>query len=311
MPAVLYASTYFPTTQRWIDTFAALAPDIELRIWPEIGDPAEIDVVLGWSQPKGTPRRYPNLLLIQALGAGIDHILNDPERPPGVKVARLIDISLTTAMSEYVVTMALRYHRQLVDYGAQQQSRVWKRLPAPEMEERRVGVLGLGALGLDAAQKLAMLGFPVMGWSRGPKTIEGIETFHGEQGLAAMLARTNILVCLLPLTEETRGIVDARRLAMLPRGAFVINSARGAHVVEPDLLAALDSGQVAHATLDVFAVEPLPDEHPFWTHPRVTVTPHAASITNPATAVPGIVDNIRRARAGLDPVNMVDPARGY
>ena len=184
-------------------------------------------------------------------------------------------------------------------------------MPAPDTARRRIGILGLGELGGDAARKLLALGFPVMGWSRRPKDIPGVEGFHGEAGLAAMLARSDILICLLPLTPDTRGVLNARSLGLLPRGAFLLNAARGGHVVQEDLLAALDQGQIAGAALDVFEPEPLPADHPFWAHPKVVLTPHAASITIPRSAAPQVVENIHRARAGRPLINLVDFGAGY
>jgi glyoxylate/hydroxypyruvate reductase A len=172
-------------------------------------------------------------------------------------------------------------------------------------------VLGLGAIGGDTAAKLASLGFQVAGWSRTPKALEGIESFHGEAGFLPFLQRTDILVCLLPLTPETTGVLDARAFAALPAGAYVINLARGGHVVEEDLLAAIDGGHLAGATLDVFQTEPLPNGHPFWAHPKVHVTPHIAGLTNPRTSAAQVIENIRRVRAGQPPLNLVDAARGY
>jgi glyoxylate/hydroxypyruvate reductase A len=228
-----------------------------------------------------------------------------------VPVARLKDERLTSGMTEWVLLNVLRFHRQDLEYRAQQAARIWDELPATETARRRIGFLGLGELGLAAARACAALGFPVQGWTRSPREVAGIETFHGEDGLAAMLPRTDILVCLLPLTPQTRGIVNARTLALLPRGAFLINAARGGHVVADDLLAALDGGHVAAAALDVFEPEPLPADHPFWAHPRVLVWPHAASITIPSSAAPQVVDNIRRAREGRPLINLVDFAAGY
>lgn len=310
MPAVLFSSTFYKP-DLWLEEFRRAAPDIEVRVWPEVGDPAEIDVALGWGHPKEPPIEFPNLKLISATGAGIDHIMGDPTRPKHVPVARLVEEMLTTQMSEYVLACVLRYHRQFVEFEAAQREAAWPKLTPPDTAARRIGMLGLGVLGLDAARKLRALGFPVAGWSRGPKQLDGIECFHGRGQLAAFLGGSHILVCLLPLTPETRGIINAETLALLPRGAYVINPARGGHVVDADLIAALDCGHIAHATLDVFHQEPLPRDHPFWRHPKVTVTPHAASATIPRTAVPQIVANIRRVRAGLAPLNQVDPDRGY
>jgi glyoxylate/hydroxypyruvate reductase A len=222
-----------------------------------------------------------------------------------------VDRMLTEQMGEWVLLNVLRFHRQDLAYRTQQQGRIWHELPAPVTAETPVGFLGIGELGTHAAGLLRRLGFPVLGWSRRPKQVEGVETFHGAAGLEAMAARARMLVCLLPLTPETRGIVDARLLGLLPRGAFLINGARGGHVVDADLLAALETGQVAAAALDVFSPEPLPEDHPYWAHPRVVMTPHAASITIPESAAPQVVENLRRARTGQALLNLVDFSAGY
>lgn len=305
-------STKANAMEAWREALLALDPGLDIRLFPEAGDPAEIEAAICWTQHDMEElRRYPNLRLIVSMGAGVDHLLRPPGPPPGVPVARLKDERLTSGMTEWVLLNVLRLHRQDLEYRAQQAARIWDELPATETARRRIGFLGLGELGLAAARACTALGFPVQGWTRSPREVPGIETFHGEDGLAAMLARTDILVCLLPLTPQTRGIVNARTLALLPRGAFLLNPARGGHVVADDLLAALDSGHVAAAALDVFEPEPLPADHPFWAHPHVLVTPHAASITIPSSAAPQVVDNIRRAREGQPLINLVDFATGY
>ena len=303
MPAILFLGRDDP--EGWIAEFRRAAPDLDVRLWEQRGDPADIDVVLAWRHPAGAPKHYPNLKLIVALGAGYEHILGDPDRPSGVPVVRLIDDKLTQAMTEYVLLHVLHYHRQMPEFIQAQRERRWIKPHPPNTDERRIGILGLGALGLDAARRLVDLGFPVAAWSRSPKQVPGVEVFHGAAQLAAFAARTDILVCLLPLNDEMRGIIDAGLLAALPRGAFVINPARGGHVIDGDLIAALDSGHIAGATLDVFHTEPLPAAHPFWTHPKITVTPHIASTTNARSSVPQIVDNIRRVRAGKPLINRV------
>jgi len=296
----------------WCDALLALDPALEIRMFPDVGDPAEIEAAVVWTaHDMAELRRYPNLKLIVSMGAGVDHLLRPPGPPPGIPVARLVDRMLTSQMGEWVLLNVLRFHRQDLEYRQLQRERTWLELPAPVTAERRIGILGLGELGAHAAGLLRGLGFPVMGWTRRPRAVEDLQTFHGEAGLAAMAARSDILICLLPLTPQTRGIVGAELLARLPRGAFLINGARGGHVVDTDLLAALDSGQVAAAALDVFEPEPLPPEHPFWAHPRVVMTPHAASITIPSSAAPQVVDNLRRARAGQPLLNLVDFAAGY
>src|SRR5208282_1892221 len=205
----------------------------------------------------------------------------------------------------------LRYHRRQPEIEAQQREQHWDEIYTPTAQERAVGVMGMGELGADAATKLSQLGFKVAGWSRTPKNIHGVESFHGHAGLAPFLARTEILICLLPLTPETERILNARLFAGLPKGAVLINVARGGHLVEDDLLAALASGQISYAALDVFRAEPLPAAHPFWRHPRVSVSPHNASITDPRTVTALLVDNIRRAEAGASLLNVVDPRVGY
>jgi glyoxylate/hydroxypyruvate reductase A len=218
---------------------------------------------------------------------------------------------MTEAMSEYIVLQVLRLHRQDLDYRAQQESGIWLELDQKNAAERAVGILGFGALGQDAARKLKGLGFDVALWGRRQRTVEGLRGYAGNTGLSALLGRSEILVCLLPLTAETEGILNASTFAMLPEGAALINAARGGHLVEEDLLATLASGRLSAAVLDVFRDEPLPAVHPFWHHPRIVVTPHVAAATHPPTAAPIILDNIRRFEAGRPLLNQVDPARGY
>ncbi len=305
-------STKASVMQDWRRALLALDPALDIRLFPEAGAPEDIEAAVCWTaHDMAELRRYPNLKLIISMGAGVDHLLRPPGPPPGIPVARLVDRLLTSAMSEWVLLNVLRFHRQDQAYRAQQAARVWDELPAPATEATRIGILGLGALGSDAAGKLGALGFQVAGWSRRPKALPGVQGFHGAAGLDAMLAGSHFLVCLLPLTPDTRGIINARTLALLPRGAFVLNAARGGHVVDAALLAALESGQVAGAALDVFEPEPLPADHAYWGHPRVVMTPHAASITIPASVAPQVVDNLRRAREGAPLLNLVDFAAGY
>jgi glyoxylate/hydroxypyruvate reductase A len=308
--ALLFRSP-IDSAARWQAEMAHLAPELDIRIWPEIGDAAEIEYALVWRPEPGLLASLPNLKLILSLGAGVDHILCDPQLPAGVPIVRLVDPYLTEAMSEYVILQVLRLHRRDLDYRAQQQAGIWRELPQKNAGERPVGILGFGEIGQDAGRKLAALGFPVSGWSRHERTVAGFSTFAGPAGLPPLLAQTEILVCLLPLTEETRGILNARTFAALPRGAGLVNAGRGAHLVEEDLIPALDSGQLSAAALDVFREEPLPLGHPFWQHPRILVTPHIAGITNPQTAAPIILENIRRFEEGRPLLNRVDPARGY
>lgn len=296
---------------RWRPHFARLMPELEVRVWPQVGDPGEIEYALVWQPEPGLLASLPNLRLILNLGAGVDHLLADPTTPRRVPIVRLVDPYMTDAMSEYVAMQVLRLHRRDLDYRAQQQGQVWRELDQKNACERRVGILGLGVLGQDAARKLAAFGFEIAGWSRGAKQVPGIAAYSGAAALPAFLGRSEMLVCLLPLTPETEGILDSRLFAQLPRGAALVNAARGGHLVDADLLAALASGQLSAAVLDAFREEPLPPEHPFWRHPRIVVTPHIAALTNPPTAAPILLDNIRRLREGRALVNQVDPGRGY
>jgi glyoxylate/hydroxypyruvate reductase A len=290
----------------------AVDPSLEIRLFPDAGDPAEIEAAVVWTAHDMMElRRYPNLKLIVSMGAGVDHLLRAPGPPPGIPVARLKDVLLTSAMAEWVLLNVLRFHRQDPEYRALQQRKEWLELSAPSTAERRIGILGIGELGSASARVLGSLGFPVMGWSRSAKTLPGAQTFHGADGLMAMAAKTDILICLLPLTPETRGVLNAKLLSALPRGAYVINGARGGHMVAEDMLAALDSGHIAGAALDVFEPEPLPPESPFWSHPKVFLTPHAASITIPSSVAPQVVENIHNMRTGRPLINLVDFSLGY
>jgi glyoxylate/hydroxypyruvate reductase len=295
----------------WRANLAAAMPGLEMRVWPETGDPAEIDAALVWRHPPGVLRRFPNLKLIVNIGAGVDYVLADPDLPPGVPVARIVDDMLTQAMTQYVVLHVLALHRRMPEIAAAQRAARWRYFHPPAASETRVGLLGLGRLGQDAAAMLARFGFPLRGWSRTPKTLPGIECRAGLDGLPGFLAGCDILVALLPQTPATENLMDAARFAQLPRGAAFVNAGRGRLVVETDLLAALDSGQLRHATLDVFLEEPLPPEHPFWRHPKVTVTPHNAAAADPRGAAEQVAANLRRVLAGQAPFNAVDPARGY
>ena len=295
----------------WLAELRKHIPELEMRIFPELGNPKDIDAALVWKPQPGLLASLPNLKMIASLGAGVDHLLEDATLPRHVPIVRLIDPYMTEAMSEYVLTQVLRLHRQDFAYRAQQRERVWRELPQLNASERRVGVLGLGELGSDAARKLAVLGFKVAGWSRRERRLPGIESFHGPEGLIALARRSEILVCLLPLTRETTGILDGRLFATMPRGAAIVNAARGAHLVDADLLAALESGQLSAAVLDVFVEEPLPTEHPFWRHEKIIVTPHAAAATHAPTAAAGVAENLRRLSDGRQLINVVDLTHGY
>ena len=315
--AMLFASAV-DDAAAWRAALAAHAPELEVRVWPDAGRAADIEAALVWRPETGMLARFPALKAVFSLGAGADHVFADSALPD-VPVVRLVDPALTRQMVEYVLLAALHAHRRMDEYRAFQARAVWRQLPACDTASRRVGVMGLGEIGRACAAALAGLGFPVAAWRRGagsdagpaPDPELGIPVYFGPGGLPAFLARTDIPVCLLPLTRKTGGILNAELFARLPRGAYVVNAARGGCQNEDDLLAAIDSGQLAGAWLDVCRTEPLPPSSPLWRHPRITLTPHVAGWVIPETAAAQIVANLRRVRAGLAPRNVVDPARGY
>jgi glyoxylate/hydroxypyruvate reductase A len=315
MPAILLAVTGLDA-QPWEERMRALAPQRDIRLWPQrLGDPADIAYACAWHAPRGMFTRLPRLKAIFSLGAGVDHVFADPELPD-VPVVRIVDPDLTMRMTEYVVLHVLMHHRRQRLYDAQQRERVWHEHAQAPASAVAVGVMGLGVLGGAAASGLRSLGFRVAGWSRTPKTLPDIETFHGDAGLDAFLRRTEILVCVLPATPATQGMLDLKLLRKLKRdgaagGAYLINTARGALQVDADILAALAEGLLAGATLDVFASEPLAPASPLWRHPKVTITPHNAAASDPRALVANVLRQVERFEQGLPLEHVVDRARGY
>ena len=295
----------------WRDAFNTVAPDLDCRSWQAPGDLADIEYAFVWKPEKGGLRRFPNLKCIFSIGAGVDHLLGDAGLPEGVPVVRMVEPELTRGMAEYVALHVLRCHREVPTLEQAQRDRVWNELIVPTAPDRRVGIMGFGVLGQASAQALSAFGFDLACWSRTEKAFPGGQSFHGAEGLKPFLGRTEILVCLLPLTPETEGILNRDLFAALPRGAWLINAARGGHQNEDDILEALESGQLAGATLDVFRKEPLSADHPFWSHPRVTDTAHIASVTQPRSAAAEVVANIRRIEQGDAPLHTVNIKAGY
>ena len=311
MAGALLFSSRLDDPVAWSAALKAAMPELDVRVSPDLGDPADIETALVWKAPPGELASLPNLKLITNLGAGVDPILADATIPRHIPVARLGDAVMAQMMAQFVTFAVLRHYRGIARYEQQQRERRWDYVLPRASYEVPVGVMGIGMLGGAAARMLASIGFPVAGWGRSPRAIDGVETFHGAAGLAPFLARSEILVCLLPLTSETRHIVGRDALYRLPRGAKLVNCGRGGTVDEAALLTALEDGQIAEATLDVFESEPLPPEHPFWTMDQVLVVPHIGSIAVPEVAARDVVENIRRLRAGQSLLNIVDRARGY
>lgn len=274
-------------------------------------DDGEVDVAIVANPPAGALQGLAGLKLIQSMWAGVDRLLRDPTLPPGVPLARMVDPAMNRAMAETALWAVLSLHRRFFDYASQQRVTRWNLLPQPRADEIAVLVLGLGEMGRTAASTLAAQGYDVAGWSTRATAIEGVRTAHGEDALTDLLAKADVVVNLLPLTPATQGFFDAARLARMKRGAALVNLARGAHVVDADLLAALDGGQLRHAVLDVFTTEPLPADHAYWRHPAVTVLPHAAAQTDLRSATGAAVANVRAFREGRPLANLVDRSRGY
>lgn len=310
MPVAVFASATDDPAQ-WLPELRAAMPDLEVRVWPEIGDAAEVDYAIVWKPPAGMLAHLPNLKVIFSLGAGIDAMLRDPTLPVDVPLVRMVDLSLTEGMIEYVAEQVLAIHRQARTYRLQQAAGQWQQHDQPLARDIAVGILGLGTLGSAVARALKGLNFQVAGWSRSPKAVDGVDGYAGAGQLDAFLARSHILVCLLPLTAETEDIMDRRLFAALPRGAWVISAGRGHQLVDADLVAALDSGHLGGAVLDVFRTEPLPADHPFWRHPKVVLTPHIAASNNARYATLRLAEQVARFERGEPMEDVVDRSRGY
>jgi glyoxylate/hydroxypyruvate reductase len=308
---ILLMSPIFAPPQVWREHFAREMPEVELRFWPEIGNPAEIEFAAISRLPENALRALPNLKLIVSLFAGQDMFLTDKTLPANVPIVRAANPAGDQMMTETVLLHVLRHHRQLPELLLAQQKGEWASPKRLRTRERKVGVMGLGPIGIAAARALRDLGFQTAAWVRRPRTVEGIEVFQGNEQLAAFLSRSEIVVNLLPLTPETENILSAKTFAQMPKGASVINLGRGQHIVDDDLIAALDSGQIVAATLDVFRQEPLPKEHPFWRHPRITVIPHASRGQFPGEITPLICAHLRRFQRGEPLTDRVDIAAGY
>jgi len=295
--------------RQWAEVFAREAPHIDFRLWPDAGDGADVRFLAAWEPPPDIATRFPNLQLLFSTGAGVDQF-DFAELPPQLPVVRMVEPGIVQGMVEYVTHAVLDLHRDMPAYRRQQQQREWQPLPVRTAAERRVGVLGLGSLGVAVLEKLVAFGFDCAGWSRSQHQVPGVHCHAGPE-LNAFLQRTDILVCLLPLTESTRGFLNSACFAQLPRGAGLVHVGRGQQLVSNDLLRALDEGQLSEAVLDVTDPEPLPATHALWTHPRVRITPHIASMTQPRTAARAVIDNLQRLAQGEPLQGLVDRTRGY
>ncbi|MBT5459055.1 MAG: glyoxylate/hydroxypyruvate reductase A, partial [Rhodospirillaceae bacterium] len=297
--------------ERWSDPLAAALTGEELRVYPDMGNPDDIDVALFARQQPGLFPQLRNLRLIIGLQAGVESLLDDAELPADIPIVRSTQPDGDRMIAEYVLMHVLRHHRNMPDFLDNQRDAKWEKPPVLLASERRVGFMGLGVIAHPCVVLVRDLGFQTASWTRTPNDMDGVENFHGAAGLEPFLNRSDIMVNVLPLTTETEDILDTRTLAMLPEDAKIINIGRGQHIVDEDLMAALDSGRLGHATLDVFRTEPLPGDHPFWAHPGITVMPHTARHSQPSRVAPQVAENIRRLRAGEPFIQPVNRDAGY
>lgn len=294
---------------KWAAAFKALAPEVDFRVWPELGALEDIDFVVAWRPPEGMLASLPNLKAIHSIGAGVNYIFED-KNLPNVPVLRVVDERLTNDMAQFVSYAVLNHFLNAKQYRNAEKDHLW-RPSHPLSSETTVGILGLGEMGAHTANVLQQLHFKVIGYSRSPKDNLPFDTFHGENNLSQFLKLTDILVCLLPLTKHTENILNKDLFYKLKKNAYVINVGRGNHLVEQDLINAIDDGQLSGAFLDVFSVEPLPLAHPFWQHEKITITPHVASQTVPARACQLILANYARLQRGESLLHQVDLTKGY
>lgn len=296
--------------ESWLKSLKKEDPTVEVLTPETVNDPASVTMALTWKAPQGSFDHYPNLKVIGSMGAGVDHLFEDPSLPHDVILTRVVDDKLASDMQEFVAALCLSHIRNLKEYDELQQKSNWNPTSYKRAADVQVGILGLGTLGQAVGKMLTDIGFQVSGWSLSRKQIPHIKSYSKNE-LDDFLTHAKILICLLPLTEETRGILDSNLFSKLPDGAFLINVARGGHLVEDDLLQALDSKKISGAALDVFNTEPLPKDHPFWERKEITITPHIASMSNAASVAPQVIENYNRMSAGKKLKNTVSRAQKY
>ena len=299
------------SAESYIREMRRLDPSLEIREWPDVGNPEDVDIAMVWKMPHGELAKFPNLKLIISMAAGVDHVLSDPDRPEGVPIVRVTDPHMARSMGHWFLMNILRLHRETAHYDKLRSQKIWPAEIAFDTDSDSVGILGLGYLGVHVAQMLKAVGLRVQGWSRTEKNLDGIHSFLGRTGLDQMLSNTNYLACLLPNTPVTEGIMNLSLFNKMPRGSYVLNAGRGSQLVESDLLEALNNGQIKGAALDVFETEPLPKDHPFWTDSRILLTPHhAAEVFLPAAAKI-FLKNIYSIRNNQPLMGLVNQELGY
>ncbi len=307
---ILYYSNADPA-EPWREAFARELPRIPFRVWPDSGPLEKVRYALVWKPPQGFLAQFPNLKAILALGAGVDPIPSDPSLPKGVPLLRLVDVGFPAQMADYAMYAVLRFQRRMREIEALQRQARWNQIDPFFTRDLPVGVMGLGVIGSVVAQRVAAAGYAVAGWARSPKKLDGVEVFSGSGTFKTFLSRSRVVINALPLTPQTENILDSAAFASMPSGGYIVNIGRGAHLVDRDLIAALDSGQLDGAMLDVFREEPLPSSDPFWRHPKIVVTPHVAAPTIASEVQAQVIENIKRLERGESPLGLVDRDRGY
>ncbi|WP_299162214.1 glyoxylate/hydroxypyruvate reductase A [uncultured Eudoraea sp.] len=295
----------------WKKALKAKAPDISIYSYLEEHPKEEITLACVWKQPVDSLKQYPNLKCIASLGAGVDFIFKDQSVPENIPITRVVDPVLASDMSEFVLALILSFFKNLNNYRTDQMKKVWYPQEYKRISDVTVGIMGMGALGEKLAEDLIKNRFKVIGWATSPKIIPGVEVYTGDKEKNTFLSKSNIVVCLLPLTRETTGILNSKLFKELPKQSYVINVARGGHLVDEDLLEYINNGHLAGAGLDVFHEEPLSVEHPFWTHPKINITPHIASVSDIESVIPQLLENYGRLKEGLPLNNIVNREKGY
>ena len=295
----------------WKKAIQAADPSIEVYSYLESHDKAAVEVALVWKHPKGSLAAYPNIKYIASSGAGVDFIFEDETTPENLPITRVVDTVLATDMSEYVIAAIFSFLKHLNVYKTDQFHKTWKPRPYHRISDFTVGIMGLGALGAVLANDLVRFGFKTQGWANSHKELPSVKTFHGKNELDGFLSASHILICLLPLTNDTSGILNATLFQKLPKGAYVINVARGGHLVDMDLIEYIENGHISGATLDVFHQEPLPTNHPFWNSEKINMTPHYASVSDTESVVPQILANYRRMQNNQPLLNLISEMKGY
>jgi glyoxylate/hydroxypyruvate reductase A len=293
----------------WLNTFKNYDENIDISTYPDI-DYNNIDCVCLWKHPKKVLGKFKNLKLIHSMGAGVDHIINDPSCPKGIPICRISDDKLSFSMTNYIITAVLFYHRRILKYQNDKKNKLWDHITHPEILPINIGILGFGVLGSDAADKLKYMGFNVIGYSLNKKKENGIKIYHGEE-LDLFLSKINVLVCTVPYTQKTHHLLDRNLFKKLNKETYLVNVSRGKVQNEKDIIEYIDNGTLSGAFLDVFETEPLPKSSEIWKHDKIQITPHNASITNEDAAVPQILDNFNRLSSGKSLINQVNIENEY